>query len=583
MKIFRNIIYGGIYSTMIFQRKKTHESGIDPDEIFLDSSNLPHFDTHQFEGRLEKPISKTALVFLFFFFVVVVVLSIARLSNLELAHGESFRAIAEGNRLLRIPLFAERGVIFDRAGRELAWNEPFPGMDFAARSYADQRGLAHVLGFVNYPAKDSSGFYYKEKFGGMDGVERAYDGVLSGANGVTLVETDAKNEVRSMSSQTPVRNGENLVLSIDARVTEELFSRIESTARESGFEGGAGVILDIRTGEILALASFPSYDPRTLTSGDSDDVRSFLSDTRTPFLNRVVSGLYTPGSIVKPFLAMAALQEQLISPEEKILSTGSIAVPNPYLPGEKSVFLDWKAHGWVSMRDALAVSSNVYFYEIAGGYEKQKGLGIGKVETYMNLFGFGKKTGVDFLSEETGVIPTPHWKAKIFKEEWRLGDTYNTAIGQYGFQVTPLQAVRAVAAIANGGKLLKPRIVTKIFSDTETINGGRATPIKWNQVPIDESYYPVVREGMRLGVLSGTAKGLDISAVPVAAKTGTAQVGTAKKFVHSWVTGFFPYENPRYAFAVVMEHGPSGNLIGALYVFRGVLEWMAENTPEYLK
>src|SRR3989344_4137996 len=246
---------------MFWNGEKKHSHTIDPDEIFLDSSNLPHFDTHQFEGRLEKPISKTALVFLFLFFIIITVLSIARLSNLELVRGGSFRAIAEGNRLLRMPLFAERGVIFDRTGGEIAWTEPFPGMDFAARSYADIKGLAHILGFVNYPAKDSSGFYYKEKFEGMDGVERAYDSILSGANGVTLVETDAKNEVRSVSSQTLVKNGKNLVLSIDARVTESLFSRIEDTVREAGFNGGAGVIMDIRTGEILARASIETGFP----------------------------------------------------------------------------------------------------------------------------------------------------------------------------------------------------------------------------------------------------------------------------------------------------------------------------------
>lgn len=568
---------------MLFYRKKTRESNIDPDEIFLDSSNLPQFDTYQFEGRLEKPIPKTALVALWASFAVIILLFAMRLANLELVRGESFRAVAENNRLLRTPLFAERGVIFDKTGRELAWNEPFPEMDFTARVYADGSGLAHVLGFVNYPAKDSSGFYYKERFEGMDGVERAYDSVLSGTNGFMFIETDARNEVHSMSRETPVKNGENLVLSVDARISEELFSRIERTALEAGFQGGAGVIMDIETGEILALASFPSYDQRTLAGGEASAVTASLNDARKPFLNRAVSGLYTPGSIVKPFLAVAALQEQLISPEEKILSTGSIAIPNPYISGAESVFLDWKEHGLVSMRDALAVSSNVYFYEIAGGYKNQKGLGIGKVETYMSLFGFGKKTGVDFPSEESGVIPTPRWKEKIFKEEWRLGDTYNTAIGQYGFQVTPLQAARAVAAVANGGKLIQPRIVTKIFSDSETIDGGKTTPIKWSQLPIDEAHYVVIKEGMRSGVLEGTAKGLDIPAVPVAAKTGTAQVGTTKKFVHSWVTGFFPYEEPRYAFAVVMERGPSGNLIGALYVFRGVLEWMAENTPEYLK
>ncbi len=568
---------------MIFSSKKTRHSDINPDEIFLDFSNIPQFDTHQFEGRMERPLSKTALLVLWFFFSGVITLFFVRIANLELKEGSTLRAHAENNRLNEITLFAERGAIFDRKGIQLASNAPSSKEEFSARVYSHKSGLAHVVGYVSYPALDTSGFYYKKEYDGVSGVEYAYDAFLKGVNGAVLVEANAQGEVEQQSVTTRPKDGENILLAIDARVQEELFIRIREIAETRGFAGGAGVIMDVETGEILALTSFPEYNSQTLTDGGKASIEEFLNDKGNPFLSRASAGLYAPGSIMKPILAIAALQEQLISPEEKIESTGSISIPNPYYPGKVSVFRDWKAHGWVDMRDALAVSSDVYFYEIGGGYKERSGLGIGKIEAYMKLFGFGRTTGIDLSHEEVGLIPTPQWKEKIFGEDWRLGDTYNTSIGQYGFQVTPLQAVRAVAAIANNGKLVTPRLVKKFFSDTEISTGVKETPIISEKLPLDPASYAVVREGMRRAVQRGTATGLNIPAVAVAAKTGTAEIGTAKKYVHSWITGFFPYEKPRYAFAVVLERGPSGNLIGALYAFRGLLEWMAEYTPEYLK
>ena len=204
------------------------------------------------------------------------------------------------------------------------------------------------------------------------------------------------------------------------------------------------------------------------------------------------------------------------------------------------------------------------------------------------MFGFNQKTGIDLAGEKEGLIPTPQWKEDIFEDVWRLGDTYNTAIGQYGFQITPIQAVRMVAAIANSGELVTPHLVRGFFTEiSDDMPGAQKLedilehPKK--KIPIDEEYFKVVREGMRQAVTEGTASGLNISAVKAAAKTGTAEVGTAKKFVNSWIIGFFPYDNPKYAFTIIMEHGPSKNTIGALYIARQLFEWMAKNTPEYLE
>jgi penicillin-binding protein 2 len=346
------------------------------------------------------------------------------------------------------------------------------------------------------------------------------------------------------------------------------------------FRGGAGVMIDVRSGEIIAITSYPEYDLNIFVKGeDKAAIQSYLKNPDNPFLNRVVAGLYTPGSIIKPFMAFAALEEGVISPEKEILSTGRLVVPNPYFPDKPSIFRDWKAHGYTNMRRAIAVSSDVYFYQVGGGFESQKGLGISRIDKYLKLFGFEEETGIGISNEAVGTIPTPEWKQKTFGEEWRLGDTYNTSIGQYGMQVTPLQAVRAIAAIANNGTLVTP---TFLKQATTTIPQGEK--IKFDSSHSEQAeHFRIVREGMRLAVAEGTAVGLNMYDVKVAGKTGTAELGALKQYVNSWTVGFFPYENPKYAFAIVMERGPVKNLVGATSVMRQVMDWVVVNRPEYIK
>jgi penicillin-binding protein 2 len=334
--------------------------------------------------------------------------------------------------------------------------------------------------------------------------------------------------------------------------------------------------MDFTNGEVITSTSFPEYDSQVLSFGkDTATINGYLNDKRKVFLNRDTSGLYTPGSIVKPFFALAALNENIIDPNTKILSTGSISIPNPYFPDQKTIFKDWKVNGWVNMMQAIAVSCDVYFYEVGGGYQNQKGLGIANLEKYAELFGFGEKTGVDLPGEAEGTIPSPAWKAINFKTDpvWRIGDTYHTAIGQYGFQVTPMEMVRAVGAMANYGTLLTPHYVLG-----DTVKENQKTNLNLNK-----SYFDIVHEGMRDAVTTGTATALNVSYVEVAAKTGTAQIGVSKNKVNSWVIGFFPYDHPKYAFAIMMEAGPSTNEVGASAVMRELLDWMSVNTPLYFK
>lgn len=568
-------------------RKKRKSYEIEPDEIFLDSSNLPRFDKHQLEGRLETSITKKSLLFLGMFFILILSIFVFRVFFLQVVEKGFFRDIADNNRLRHIPILAERGVIIDRNGNELAWNEPFKDgeSEFSKRYYLNKDGLAHVLGYIKYPAKDKYGFYYQEESEGKSGVELSYDNVLRGNNGLKIIEIDALNFVQSESILDSPRNGESIILSIDARIQEKFYQFIQERVRDAGFHGGAGVIMDVRSGEILSLVSFPEYDSEVLSSGaDKDRIDAYISNDNKPFLNRVISGLYSPGSIIKPFLALAALNEGVITPDKKILSTGSISIPHPYIPNEESIFKDWKAHGWVDLKDAIAFSSNVYFFEIGGGYKDQEGLGIKKIERYMKIFGFGEESGIDLAGKEIGTIPTPKWKKENFNDEWRVGDTYNTSIGQYGFQVTPLQAVQGVAAIANNGKILRPHVVIA-FKDDNGIERSSKNAKEYikREINISDEYFSIVRDGMRKAVTNGTALGLNIPAVKIAAKTGTAEIGFTKAFVNSWIIGFFPYENPKYAFSVVMERGPRENLVGALFVMRQLFEWMALEVPEYLE
>jgi len=555
--------------------RKHSKRELNPDEVFMDATNLPAFDVHQFEGRIELPIAKRSILTLLVVFVLVALAFVGRLWMLQIYQGEAYAKESEENRLREELVFAARGVIYDRRGEELAWNVPHEHEQFAKRAYRSGGGFAHLLGYLGYPQKDEAGFYYQEHFEGKDGVEKVFNEVIQGENGRKLIETDARGAVRSESTTRPPTDGQNLRLSVDARVQTKLYELVKALAEDVSFAGGGGAIIDVTTGELLALISYPEYDSGILSDGkDEERIASYIADEQKPFLNRIVSGLYIPGSIIKPFIAAGVLEEGLIDPGKEILSTGSIRIPNPYVPGQHSVFNDWKVHGLVDMRHAIAVSSNVYFYYVGGGFteengERQQGLGIERIEEYLRLFGFGGWTGIKLPSESLGVIPSPQWKAETFGgDPWRIGDTYNTTIGQYGLQVTPLQVLRGIAAIANGGILVTPTLV-------------EGEKQKETELAIAERHLSIVREGMRLAVLEGTALGMNLPAVSVAAKTGTAERGTEKGFVNSWVTGFFPYEHPRYAFVVVMEKGPRENLLGGVFVMRQLLDWMAEHTPEY--
>lgn len=537
----------------------------------MDSHNLPQFDENQFEGRLDKPISNISLSLVLVLFCLVAITYATRAWTLQIKDGEKYALRSENNRLRHTPIFASRGAILDRNGLELSWNSPGTDPLIPVRKYKDVPGISHVLGYVQYPSKDSAGFYYQEDFIGIDGVEKYFNKDLQGKNGLNLIEVDARGRVQSENKIEPAIPGKSITLSIDSRLQSSMYAAIEKVARQTGFEGGAGVIMDVTNGEVIALTSYPEYKSEVMSSKtDVAKVRSYLTSKSKPFLDRVIDGLYAPGSIMKIYIALGALTEKTIDPLKKIESTGSISIPNDHDPKLFNIFRDWKALGWVDMRQAISMSSDIYFYAVGGGYKDQKGIGISAINKYMNMFGFGQSIKNSFFSGPEGVVPSPDWKVKTFNgETWRLGNTYHTAIGQYGFQTSPIQVVRAVSAVATRGILRDPSIIK-----------GEPGPVI-STIDIPQSYYTIIHEGMRMGATTGTGKALNVPYVEFATKTGTAELGVEKANVNSWITGFFPYRNPRYAFAIVMEKGSTHNLIGAAAVMRDVADWMSVNTPEY--
>lgn len=561
-------------------RKQRRDHEITPDEIFLDARNLPDFNKHQLEGSIEQPISKRVIGIVGILFGLVALVFIIQLVTLQISKGEAYFAQSENNRIHEIVLFGDRGVIYDRNDEIIAWNvQPENDEPFSYRAYTKRPGFAHVLGYVGYPKKDTSGFYWRKELSGREGVEAHYDDILSGVPGTRLVETNAFGDTVSSGQVVPPRDGDNLVLSIDAGLQEVLSNGLRDMATQFQYDGGTAAVMDIYTGELLALTSYPEFDSEVLSLGqDTEVIEEYFQDKNKPMINRAVSGLYTPGSVVKPFVAIAALQEGVISPDKKINSTGYIEIPNRYNPDNPTRFYDWRwgryktGHGQTDVYHAIADSVNTYFYAIGGGYQNQEGVGIVKTKEYLQKFKIGEPTGFDLgVVEKTGIIPDPDWKEEAFEDgTWRVGDTYNTVIGQFGFQVTPMQMLRATAAVANDGILVTPHLLHEGETDRETITG------------IDKKWYETIRKAMRQTVTDGTAQILDVPQASFAVKSGTAQTN-GNRNINAWIEGFFPYESPRYAFVIMNEGAPSAQRTGSSYVAFKMLDWMRNEAPEYLE
>ena len=451
------------------------------------------------------------------------------------------------------------------------------------REYREGENFSHLIGYTgkirSEELESQPQFYSLTDYVGRDGLENSYEEVLRKNPGKMRIERDALGNVISKEIIQLPESGKSLVLWLDSDLQKKIREVLEKQRQAFGARGAAAVALDPKTGGVLALVSLPDFDNNLFQKGaDPEKLQELLEDPfkLRPLFNRAISGRgYLVGSTIKPLIASAALEEKIISPEKFIYARGFIEVPDQYHPEKVYIYRDWKVHGWTDLRKAIAQSVNVYFYTIGGGYGEQEGLGPTRIKSYLELFGWGEKTGIDLPNEGLGLVPSPEWKKAYFEKKedqiWYDGNTYYLSIGQEYVLATPLQLSVSIAAIANGGKLFQPRVVKSIV-DTEEIE-----PKIIRENFIDSKNLQVVREGMRQTVTQGTAAGyLNLLEVSSAAKTGSAQTGKFDKYgnelLHNWVTVFAPYENPEIVLTIMLEDVP-GVMAAALPVAKEILEW----------
>jgi penicillin-binding protein 2 len=454
------------------------------------------------------------------------------------------------------------------------------------RQYLDGENFSHLLGYLGKIEKEElendPDFYTIFDFTGKEGIEKSYEKVLRKNPGKILIERDAKGNVISKKIISLPKSGKSIVLWLDSDLQKKIKEELEKKIKEVGAKGGAAVAINPQTGGILSLVSLPSFDNNIFSEEISQEKwQELQKNPKNPFLNRATSGQYLLGSTIKPFLAIGALQEKIISPQKKINCQGKIEIPHQYNPEIVYTFGDWTVHGLTDIRKAIAESCNVFFYTIGGGYGDQEGLGPSRIKKYLELFGFGEIVNSDFPipSFAKGILPDPEWKKKTIGENWWDGDTYNLSIGQGYILATPLQVARAYAAIANGGKILKPKFVWKIV-DSEKNLIEEIKPEVEKENFLDPKNLQIVKEGMRWAVTGqnsphASALALNDLPVAVAAKTGTAQVPKkdCPDCYNIWISVFAPYEDPKIVLTIMLED-VRGRLSGVVVpVAKEILNW----------
>jgi penicillin-binding protein 2 len=451
----------------------------------------------------------------------------------------------------------------------------------SARQYMAGELTSHVLGYVgSIPQElleeyEGLGYTPTDRVG-LTGLELVYEDVLRGEKGLENIEVDwAGRKVSVVGEPTLAVEGQSLVLTLDLNLQEAMYKALAAGMKEAGSKSAVAIAMNPQTGEILGMASLPTYDNNMFSRGISAEEYAELSVNRfRPMVNHAVSAQYPPGSTYKIIPATAALQEKIVEPDTYINCPGVIWVPNKFFPDDPSQatpFYCWdrEGHGLVNFITGLAESCDVYFYHIAAGYGEFEGLGLDRLVEYSHFFGLGEPTGIDLPGESAGLVPTVKWKRLNYGDMWVTGDTYNMGIGQGYVLVTPLQMLNATAAIANGGTLYRPYIVSHIIDSAKHVIHS-ASPQVIRRLPVDRENIDLVRDGLWAGAVWGTAaEELNVPSVSVAGKTGTAEFcddypkcldreGRVRTS-HAWFSAFAPVENPRIALVVFIYGGGEGS------------------------
>lgn len=463
-----------------------------------------------------------------------------------------------------VPIKLKDNLTWEQATQILLNSPDLPGIiidEGLSRYYPYGDIMAHVIGYVSSVSeKDEKDDPLLEVPGfkiGKSGVERLFEKELRGKAGNIKLEVNAYGRIMKEIELLEGIPGERIDLSLDARLQRKAYELLKE-------ESGAVVMMKVDTGEVLAFASAPSFDPNMFTSGLSvDNWKKLNTDEKKPLLNKAVAGLYSPGSTFKMIVGLAALESGIINRNKHSSCSGKMVLGN-------HTFHCWKrdGHGVLNVVQALQHSCDIFFYETA-----QK-LGIAKIAAMARRFGFGKKTNIGIENEKDGLIPDAEWKKKRFGEPWQLGETIISGIGQGYILVTPMQLAVMVSRIANGGYEVEPTF-RKVEKDKYPV---------WKNIGLSEQNMELIKRGMYevVNTQGGTALGaaFNFNGQEMAGKTGSAQVkrismrerqsGVIKQEDLPWkyrdhalFVAYAPYDNPKYGVAVVVEHGRSGSKVAA--------------------
>ncbi len=520
---------------------------------------------------------------------------ISRLIELQVVKGGYYRKLAEGNRIRRVPITAPRGKVIARGGEVIVGNrevrkrvifDPESGYEKVddivgtksdeiitewVRDYKLGGDAAHITGYLGEVKQDEVGKVDPRcqekgprKLGslvGRTGLEEQYECILSGIDGEELVEVDSGgNKIRTLGRRETV-SGEDIKTTIHYGLQKKVAEIMLSSEEIAPSRRGAVIITDT-SGQILALYSSPSYDPNIFVGkGNSNKIMTILKDKNLPLFNRVIGGKFHPGSVVKPVIATAALEEGIIDEDFIYDDTGQITIQSPF--GTFS-YKNWfftqygKVEGKINVVRAIARSTDTFFYKVG------ELLGIGKINQWAEEFGWKSITGIDIPGEIVSLIPNPDWKEQVKGERWFLGNTYHVSIGQGDIALTPLSVNTAISTIASGGLLCTPHIISNEESKNYQFP---ITNFQCGDLGIGQKTVDLVKEGMREACSSGGTgfTFFDFSAthsgqVDVACKTGTAETAEEGK-THAWFVAFAPVDEAEIVTTVLVEKGGEGSYI----------------------
>ena len=526
--------------------------------------------------------------------ILVFLIIVGRLTDLQIIKGEYYRSLAEGNRVRRVPIHAARGKILARGGEAMVGNKEvkkrilFDSQGFIKskdleganadeiiseweREYYLSDNLAHVSGYLGEASEEEVGKVKAQcpslgpsrlgSWVGRSGIEQEYDCLLRGIDGEELIEVDTQgNKVRTLGIKKPISGGD-IKTNIDFGLQEKISQLMSG-------KNGAVVVQDSR-GEVIALYSSPSFNPNIFVQDvRGKEVELVLNDKNLPMFNRVIGGIFHPGSVFKPIVAISALEEEKIDKDFSYTDTGKIAFDTAY--GSFS-FSNWDytqyggVEGEIKLPRAIARSTDTFFYKVG------EIAGVEAIDKWASKFGLDSKTGVDLPGEVDGLIPSPEWKLKVKGERWFLGNTYHISIGQGDVAITPLGLNNAITAIAAGGKVCTPSIFNSVMP-TENDVGNLVSVQKvakgdCKNLGIAKGNIELVKEGMVQACSSG-GTGYTFfdfeekhEGIKVACKTGTAEVGDGTKDTHAWFSVFAPYDDPQIIATVLVERGGEGSKV----------------------